>query len=552
MKISQTLENTKRVSQIISILSKHGFDDILKKIELDGHFKFPVSKYLNRDNLTRNQRIKKTVEELGSTFIKLAQMLSTRPDLIPLELVHEFEKLQDNVSPVDIDEISPIFKKEFGKELSEIFTKPLTLLATASIGQVYRTQLLNGDEVVVKVLKPKIDEVIESDLDILKKIASIFDDSLVEYGVHSAFELVREFEKSISNELDFKLEARNLTRFENLFRDDKRIKIPKLYKEYSTSKIITMEFIDGIKVSNLEALKQHGIDSKMVANQGFELICEQIFYHRFFHGDPHPGNIFITYDSKVAFIDFGMMGSITKEEQKVLLELVYHLSKKDEERASLEILNMTNYPESIDKRGFVKDMSRIVGGYMYSSLQDINIKELFDDMTTLISKYNISFKNDYYLFFRAIVTIEGVGRNLNPNFNAIEEIKPIIVAFYKEQFSIKNILKKVKELPKEMVDFLNYTPSDLKAIFKQMKDGKFKVELEHVGLQRMEESIEKSFNRLTVSIVIASLLIGSSLLLHAKIPPIIYDIPLFGMIGFGVASVMGLVLAYSIYKGGKL
>ena len=213
---------------------------------------------------------------------------------------------------------------------------------------------------------------------------------------------------------------------------------------------------------------------------------------------------------------------------------------------------MTNYPQNIDRDGFVTDMSRVISGYMYGSLQDVNIKELFDDMTTLISKYNISFKNDYYLFFKAIVTIEGVGRNLNPDFNAIEKIKPIIMAFYKEQFSLKNILKKVKELPKEMVDFLNYTPSDLKAIFKQMKEGKFKVELEHMGLQKMEESIEKSFNRLTVSIVTASLLIGSSLLLHAKIPPMIYGVPLFGMIGFGVASVMGLVLAYSIYKGGKL
>lgn len=552
IKISKTITNTKRVSQIITILSKNGFDDIIKMINLEGSSILPSFEALENGNLSKSQRIKKTIEELGPTFIKLAQMLSTRPDLISLELVHEFEKLQDSVSPVNIDEIIPIFQEEFGKEQNEIFTKPLELLATASIGQVYKGELLNGDKVVVKVLKPKIDEVIKNDLNILKKIASMFDDTFVDYGLHSSLDIVKEFECSIKNELNFKLEAMNLTRFEDIFKDDKRIKVPKLYKEYSTSKIIVMEFIDGIKVSNIEELTQSNIDPKEIAKKGFELICEQIFKHRFFHADPHPGNIFITLDSKVSFIDFGMMGSISKTEQKILLELIYHISQKDEEKASLDILNMTNYPDNIDKNSFIKDMSRVISTYMYSNLQDINIKELFNDMTILVSKYNISFKNDYYLFFKAIVTIEGVGRNLDSNFNAVEQMKPIVIEFYKEQFSVKNIFKKVKELPKEIIDFLNYTPSDLKDILQQMKNGKFKVELEHVGLQKMEESIEKSFNRLTVAIIIASTLIGSSLLLHAKTPPLIYDVPLFGIAGFSVASVMGLVLAYSIYKGGKL
>jgi ubiquinone biosynthesis protein len=480
-------------------------------------------------------------------------MLSTRPDLISLELVHEFEKLQDNVIPVDMNEITPIFKEEFGKEYNEVFSKPLELLATASIGQVYKGELLNGNEVVVKVLKPKIDEVIKNDLDILKKIASVFDNVFLDYGISSILDIVKEFERSIKNELNFKLEAINLTRFETLFKDDNRIKVPKLYKEHSTNKIIIIiEFIDGIKVSNVKQLHKNSIDTKEIAKKGFELLCEQIFKHRFFHADPHPGNIFITLDSKVSFIDFGIMGSISKKEQKILLELIYHISQRDEEKSSLDILNMTNYPDDINKNSFIKDMSSVISTYMYANLQDINIKELFNDMTGLISKYNISFKNDYYLFFKAIVTIEGVGKNLDPNFNAVEQIKPIVMDFYKEQFSLKNLFKKVKELPKEIIDFLNYTPSDLKELFKQMKSGKFKVELEHIGLKVMEESIEKSFNRLTVAIIIASTLIGSSLLLHAKTPPLIYNIPLFGIAGFGVATVMGLVLAYSIYKGGKL
>jgi len=218
IKISQTIANTKRVSQIITILSKNGFDDIIKMINLEGSFKLPVLESLNKDNLSKSQRIKKTVEELGPSFIKLAQMLSTRPDLISLELVHEFEKLQDSVSPISINEITPIFKEEFGKEQEEIFSKPLELLATASIGQVYKGELLNGDEVVVKVLKPKIEEVIKNDVNILRKIASVFDDAFVDYGINSMLDIIKEFERSIKNELNFKLEAMNLTRFESLFK----------------------------------------------------------------------------------------------------------------------------------------------------------------------------------------------------------------------------------------------------------------------------------------------------------------------------------------------
>ncbi len=552
IKISQAAKNTKRFTQILSILSKNGFDDILKKIEERGEFQIPVFNKKENHSLNKNQRLRYTVEELGSTYIKLAQMLSTRPDLISLDLAKEFEKLQDNVTPVDIKDISPIFKKEFGKELEEIFAEPLELLATASIGQVYKGKLLNGEEVVVKVLKPHIKEMIKDDLEILKQLAFFFDEYFKEYGIHSVYSIIKEFESSIKSELNFKLEAMNISRFNSFFQNDERIKVPKVYKEYSSSKIITMEFIKGIKVSKIEQLQQQKIDTKDVAKNGFALLCEQIFENRFFHADPHPGNIFVTEDHEISFIDFGMMGTITKEEQKVLIDLISNISAKESEKVSLSILEMTNHPTDINRNDFVRDMSVIINGYMYSDLKDINIKELFHDVTIVIAKHKISFQNSYYLFFKSLSTIEGVGRMLDPEFNAVENIKPIVLKFYKNQFSIKNLLAKIKELPQEMIEFLDYTPKDLKTIFKLMKEGKFKVELEHVGLQKMEESIEKSFNRLTVSIIIASTLIGSSLLLLAKTPPLIYDIPLFGIAGFSTAVVMGLILAYSIYKGGKL
>jgi len=552
MTISKTISNTKRLTQIITILSRNGFENIVKKINFEARFHVPIFSKIQHTRINQSQRIKKTVEELGPSFIKLAQMLSTRPDLISLELIQEFEKLQDNVFPIDIAEILPIIQEELGKEIDELFAQPLTLLATASIGQVYRTTLKDGNEVVIKILKPHIQTIIYSDLEILKQIASLFDNSFQEYGIYSLLEIVKEFEKSIKNELNFKLEAMNLNRFEMIFKEDKRIKVPKLYKKYTTSKIITMEYIDGIKISNTQKLIEYNINSNKLVELGFELLCEQIFKYRFFHADPHPGNIFVTYDGKISFIDFGIMGSLSQEEHKKMMDLVYHLAKKEAEKASLDILNMTNFPLDIDKDSFVKEMSNIINVYLYQNLKDIKIKELFNDIISIVSKHNIAFRSSYYLLFKSIVTIEGVGTNLNPNFNAMRQITPIISKLYAQQLSFKNILKKMNDFPMVIRDFFDYTPSALKELLEQMKRGHFRVEFEHMGLESMEETIEKSFNRLTVSIIIASTLIGSSLVLLAKTPPLIYKIPLLGIIGFGVASAMGLVLAYSIYKRGRL
>jgi len=546
-----TLHQLERLREIAFILIKNGFDDFVVALGLDKYIK--ISKIAKEKHLSRSERIRKTVEELGPTFIKIAQVLSTRPDLIPLELANEFSKLQDRVEPIPFEELAPIFIEEFGKSVNEIFDTELELLASASLGQVYKGRLKDGSLVAVKILKPKAKEIIKADLQILYKISGIVGDKLKAYGIESPTKILKEFEKTIKKELDYTIEALNLKRFAKNFEDDERIKVPKLFEELSTSKILTMEYIEGIKVSELSKLKKLDIDPKKIAKNGFDLLCRQIFEFRFFHADPHPGNIFVLKDEKIAFLDFGMMGSISEKDRKYFIDMIYYVIKEEEEKAALSILNLAKIEnENLDIDSFAKDMGDIIRTYFYSSLKDIKIKNLLEDIISLMSQYRVYFRENNYLLVKALITIEGVGKNLDPDFNAAQEIKPFIINFYKETISFGAFLSKAGEFPKEFADFLTGFPEDLKSLVNKIKSGNLKIEFEHIGLEKVEESMEKSANRLSIAIIIASILIGSSLLVLANTPPLIFNIPIFGLIGFIVATFLGIILIHSIYKRGKL
>ena len=387
----------------------------------------------------------------------------------------------------------------------------------------------------------------------MRQIASFLKERLKEYGIDEPDLIIDEFEKTIRKELDFKIEALNLKRFAKNFEHDEKIKVPKLYESLTTSRILTMEYIEGVKVSNHHKLKAAGIDAKDVAKKGFDLLCEQIFVHRFFHADPHPGNIFALDDGRLAFIDFGMMGRISEKDQRYFVDMIYYVVKNEEEKAAYNLLKLAKVKdENINIDAFCKDMGDIISTYFYGSLKDISIQNLLNDMVALMSRYRVYFREDNYLLTKALITIEGVGKQLDPEFNAAEEIRPFVLSFFKESRSIGAFLNRAGELPKDLSDFVTDFPDDMKQLVEKLKSGNFKMEFEHVGLEALEHSIEKSFNRLSIAIIIAAILIGSSLLSFAKMPPLFFGIPVFGLIGFMVALLMGVVLIASIYRRGKL
>ncbi len=537
--IKNSIYELKRTQQIILILAKYGFGDIVESIGL------PVP-YKKKPNLSRSERIRRAIEELGPTFIKLAQVLSLRPDLVPLELAKELEKLQDRVEPLPFEKMKTVLEEEFEKPYTEIFEENFELLASASIGQVYKARLKTGEVVAVKILKPGIEEKIFADIAILQRLAKLLREKFLVYGI-DLVRIVEEFAKSIKKELDFHIEALNLKRFAGNFKNNPNIKVPKLYEEYSTRRVLTMEYINGIKISDIEKLKENGYDLKDITKKSFNLLCEQIFIHRFFHADPHPGNLMV-YEGKIVFIDFGIMGRLSEEDRENIIEMIYYITKGEEEKAALYILKLSKVENEIDISSFKKEMADIISTYINTSLKNVELRSLLNDILKVMHRYKIYFKEDNYLLAKALVTTEGISKKLYPDFNGIEEIKPFIIKLYKQIMSPFSLIKKSHELNKAVMEFISNAPSDINEIIKKIKTGKLKIEFEHVGLEEFEESIEKSFNRLSTAIVIAAILIGSSMLLSSKIPPTIHEISLLGILGFVFASVIGIILIFTVLR----
>ncbi|MEO1958473.1 MAG: AarF/ABC1/UbiB kinase family protein [Nautiliaceae bacterium] len=529
----------KRTKEIIFVLAKYGFGDLIESVGIPVGTKREV-------RLKRSERIRKAVEELGPTFIKLAQLLSLRPDLIPLELAKEFEKLQDSVTPLPFDVMREVLEEELGCRYTDIFEEEFILLASASIGQVYKARLKSGEVVAVKILKPEIEEKIYADIALLLRLSKLLREKFLVYGV-DLVKIIEEFAKAIKKELNFKIEALNLKRFAANFKNNPNIKVPKLYKKYSTKRVLTMEFVDGIKISEVERLKKEGYDLKEITKKGFDLICEQIFIHRFFHADPHPGNLMVS-DGKIVFLDFGIMGRLSENDRRYFVEMIYYVIRNNEEKAASYLLKLSKIQGEVDISSFKKEMADIISTYFYSSLKDVELRSLIDDMLRVMSEYKIFFKEDNYLLAKALVTMEGIGKMLYPEFRAAEEIKPFIVKLYKRDFSPFSIIKHSHEINKSLLDFIISAPESFNEIISKIRDGSLKIEFEHIGLENFEEAVKKSFNRLSISIIIASILIGSSMLLSAKIPPTISGLSILGVGGFLFAFVLGVFWIFSILK----
>jgi ubiquinone biosynthesis protein len=556
--IGRTYRNLGRYRQILSVLFKYGFGEFVDTLKIEQYLEISLPMLFKKEpkvgeKLSRPERTRRVLEELGPTFIKFGQILSTRPDLIPLEYLKELAKLQDEVPSFPYEEACEVIARELGQPPDVVFQSfEKEPFAAASIGQAHRARLPNNEDVVVKVQRPGIREIIETDLEIMLHLASLMERHLEEFEVQRPTRIVSVFARSIEKEINYLLEASNIERFARQFLADQTVYIPKVYRQYSTKRVITMEYVEGIKASEIEALKEGGYDLKLLASSGAALIMKQIFVHGFFHADPHPGNVFILPGNIICFLDFGMMGQISRKERADFADLVMRVVSRDEKKVVDSILKITYQHDQPDRETLENDCAELIDRYVGLPLKDLEVGLVLHHLLEIISRHRLSLKPNFYLLVKATSTIETVGGMLDPDFDIIQHAEPFIKKIQMERYNPQKIVGDIIESGTELLQLFKEIPSGLRDVLSLTRQGRIKIEFEHRGLESLYEHLEQITNRLAFAIVLAAQIIGSALIVLADLPPKWNGIPVIGLAGFLVAAIMGFLLLVSILRHGKM
>ncbi len=548
-----------RYREIVGVLWKYGFGDMLKLMVLH---KFIGIEQKDNAIVAREEqplavRLRLALEELGPTFIKFGQVLSSRRDLLPDAIYWELCKLQDGVPPFDGAEAQKLVEKELGKPIKSLFKEfDQTPVGGASIAQVHKAKLHDGTTVAVKVQRPDIEKVIALDLAILKDLASFADAQVPDLSGMNPKGVVEEFSATLLKELDFSHEAGDAIRFAKQFEGDAAIHVPIIYKELSTPKVMTMEFITGLTVKDPAALRAAGIDPNALADRLTNLIYQQVFDFGFFHGDPHPGNMCILPSGAVGLIDFGMMGSFTPDFRSSLAKLLAGLSKKDHQQVMSAILEISEERYTSNPNKMLNDVQSFADLHLSGPLKDLNLGGVLNKLLDLLRRNKLRMNGAFYLGIKAFTQVEAIGRTLNPNLNFVKLGEPYARRLIEEKYSIKHSMEIMQRLLAGGIDFLDDFPGDFRNFYQRFKAGKLNFPIEHkidsAGFEPMRKTLHSLANLLATAILTASVLIGSSILVLAKMHPLVWETSLFGFLGLVWGGIMGLRLAVHIWRHGGL
>jgi ubiquinone biosynthesis protein len=557
-RVERTYRHVQRYRQILTVLFKYGFGDLIVALNIEQYLEIGLQMISRKrrekiETLSRAVRARMVLEELGPTFLKMGQILSTRPDLLPVEFMLELSKLQDDVPSFPYSEVEAAIKKELQKPVEQIFSSfDEQPLAAASIGQVHKAKMLDEKNVVVKIQRPGIQRTIEVDLEIMMHLADLMERHLEGWDIQRPTRVVEEFARTLEKELDYTLEAANTERFARQFEDDPAVYVPQVYREATTSRVLTMEHIRGVKASDLEDLEQEGLDREEIARQGLILIMRQIFDHGFFHADPHPGNIFVMPDNVICYIDFGMMGRLDLETRERFADLIMSIVHRDEREAVDALLRLTLTEEEPDCPALERDVAEFMDQHCYRPLKEVDLGALLHNLLDVATRHQLVIPPDLFLMIKALSTVEGLGRVLDPDLDVIEQAAPFIKRIQLNRINPRRVGKDVVNSGTDLFHLLKDIPREVRAILKMARQGKVKMEFEHRGLEPMLASHDRISNRLSFAIVLASLVIGSGLIVLSGIPPKWHEIPIIGLAGFLFAGFMGFWLLTSIIRSGRM
>ena len=538
--IGQAVKNVGRLRQILAVFAKHGFADIVDRMNLGPYIPTRLAAYAeSQGEYTIPERLRKSFEELGPTFVKLGQLLSTRSDLIPQGFLDEFKKLQDNVKPLTFEVVKTAVEKELGKTLEESYAEfSVEPVGAASIGQVHLAILKSGEKVVVKVQRPEISKLIDQDVALLAFLANTLEKYIPEIRVIGPKTIVDEFFRTLSYELDYRVEANNMTRIAENMLSIPEVVIPKVYRELSTTRILTLERLEGIRVNDIKALDAAGIDRKRVVAIGARSFFKSIMIDGLFHGDLHGGNLFVLPGDRLGVIDFGIVGRLSEKSRDQLASMVLSLLSDDYENLCYQYAELGQASPSMDFDGFVREVRNTLSPYMGLSLKDLNVGKILIDATQIATSYNIKVPGDWMIVFKAILTIEGMGRELDPEFDLLSSGRDIMTDLVKNQYSWQRISRDLIWVGKDVSALLQVLPRQIRWMFKKFTSNDFAFEVRLPQLDSIERQIEKSSKRSSSAILAAGALIGASLSLQKTDGYFIWDYPLPSVILFGLGALL--------------
>ena len=556
--VGRTYRNLARYRQILAVLFKYGFGDLIDLLKIEQYIEVGLQLISrNRrdvfEKLSRAERIRMAIEELGPTYIKLGQVLSSRPDLIPDDFRRELSKLQDRVPPFAFSDVIKIVETEIGGSLLASFDffdeQPF---ASASIGQVHRAGLPDGEVVAVKVQRPGIKRIIEVDLEIMLHLATSMERNIKEIALYKPVKIVEEFARTLEREIDYKIEATSMERFARDFLDDPTVYIPKVLRDTTTERVLTMELVDGIKVSEIEKLDAAGLDRRKITANGADFYLKQVFNYGFFHADPPPGNIFVLPDNVICLLDFGMTGSVDRQTREEFVDLIDSVIHRHESRDTQVLLKLTYWEDEPDIRILEKDVADFMGQHLHKPLKEIEIGKLLNHLLELSSRHRLMIPPDLFFMMKVLTVIEGVALMLDPDFDMIAKSEPFIKRVKLAKFNPDRIAGDLIKLGSEMLQFVQQFPKDMLEITRLIRQQKLSFKTEQKGLETMLATHDQISNRLSFSVIIAALIIGSALIVISEIPPLFYGISLIGIILFSAAAIMAIWLLIAILRKGRL
>jgi ubiquinone biosynthesis protein len=549
MKTSRKHTHLERSRQIANILARHGLGYLVGILGLERFVPFHrgLLKHPRRaEPYTQPEHVRMALEELGATFIKLGQILSTRTDLLPPEYLAEFAKLQDAAPTIPIERVQETLLAELGKPIGEVFVTfdPLPL-AAASIGQAHAATMPDGTEVVVKVRRPGVVEQVEEDLEILQNIATTASRRWEFASQYDLVGLIQEFAETLRAELDYLREGRNAERFAANFAGDATVHIPQVFWETTTSRVLTLERIRGIKINDLAALDTSGIDRTVVAEQAARIILKMVFEDRFFHADPHPGNFFIEPGGRIGLIDFGMVGMVDERTQEHLVRVILALTSQDADRLADAFLDLGVTSQQVDRSLLGHDLEQLVSRFYGQPLGEIALGPLLEEMLTIVRRHRLRLPPNLALLIKTIVMNEGLGMQLDPTFRLSNVLVPYAQRLMLRQYSPLLWTKRLGQAGLDAAWFGTELPQQLRRILGELERGTLTMNMRPMDVESVIRRFERIGNRIIIGTVLAAFIIGLAMLM-ASYHPSGWNQWIFFVIGFVSAGVLGVYLAWSI------